>query len=218
MGEQVHVGTADLPHGIGWERYFEKLSFIETSVLAKNPAKPSVLTKWRNAAPGPGSFAVVTPGLHVGPAFLDAARILEPSALVFRTPPSFTPSAANRDELRRVFAEVAPADLGIARVWMPEGLWDTRTAVKLAAEMGVAFGCDPSLRDQTREPPEFYATLEVPEVYFRVSGLGRGHRRLPASDLDELAELVEPYERAWVVFATVDSLTDATRFADVVQK
>jgi uncharacterized protein YecE (DUF72 family) len=221
MAEIVHVGCADLPHGVGWDRYFAKLSFLETSVLTRNNARPSVLARWRAAAPGPGAFGVVAPEITSNPLgvtrgvdeLVAAARVLEAGAIVFRTPPSFTPSAGNRDLLRRLFSEVVTPELAgaAARVWQPDGLWDTRTAVKLATELGVVFGCDPLVRDQTREPPDFYATLDVPDVYFRVTGLGRGARRLAASQLDEIVELVGAYERAWVVFATVDSLADATR-------
>lgn len=222
MAEIVHVGCADLPHGVGWDRYFSKLGFVETTVLTRNNARPAVLAKWRAAAPGPGAFGVVAPEITSNPVgvargidqVVTALGALEAGALVFRTPPSFTPSSGNRELLRRLFSEVVPAEITgtAARVWQPDGLWDTRTAVKLAAELGVVFGCDPLVRDQTRDPPDFFATLDVPDVYFRVTGLGRGGRRLASSQVDELAEITGAYERAWVVFATVDSLSDATRF------
>jgi uncharacterized protein YecE (DUF72 family) len=222
MAEIVHVGCADLPHGVGWDRYFSKLGFVETTVLTRSNARPSVLAKWRAAAPGPGSFGVVAPEITSNPLGVargldqvaTALKTLEAGALVFRTPPSFTPSAGNRELLKRLFSEVVtPEATGTAvRVWQPEGLWDTRTAVKLATEIGVVFGCDPLVRDQTRDPPDFFATLDVPDVYFRVTGLGRGGRRLASSQVDELVEITGAYERAWVVFATVDSLSDATRF------
>lgn len=212
MASDVHVGTADLPHGMGWDRYFERLDFIETSVLTRKAARPSVLAKWRAAAPGPGAFALVAPPIGSDLAtFHEAAKVLDAGVLLFHTPPSFTPSAANRDRLRRFFTEEVPPGDAV-RVWHPEGLWDLRTAVKLASELGVAFGCDPLIRDQTRDPPELYATLGIPDVYFRVTGLGRGTRTLPSSQLEEIAMILEFYERAWVVFATVDSIADATRF------
>ena len=199
---------------MGWERYFQKLSFIEISILASKPARPSVLSKWRAAAPGPAAFSVVAPPITqpVAP-FLAAAAILEPATLVFRTPASFSPSAANRDALRRFFGEL-PSD-GPTRVWQPDGLWDTRTAVKLAGELDVVLAVDPSVRDQTREPPDFYATLETNALYLRVTGLGRGARKLATSQLEELADTAEAYERTWVVFATTDPLGDARRYLEV---
>src|SRR5688500_13560410 len=113
MPEVVHVGCVDLPHGVGWDRYFSKLSFVETSVLSRGPARPSVLTKWRTAAPGPGAFGVVAPAIVERPVGLTggldplvtAAAALDASAVVFRTPPSFSPSASNRELLRQFFAE-----------------------------------------------------------------------------------------------------------------
>lgn len=222
MPEVVHVGCVDLPHGVGWDRYFAKLSYVETSVLSRGPARPSVLSKWRAAAPGPGAFGLVAPAIIERPVGLtggvepltSAALALDASAVVFRTPPSFSPSASNRDLLLAFFNDVAPADAfgGTARVWQPDGLWDVRTALKVATDLGVVLGCDPLARDQTHEPPDLYASLQVSDIYFRVSGLGRGGRRLPAAQVDELIEITSVYERAWVVFATVDSFSDAVRF------
>ncbi len=222
MPEVIHVGCVDLPHGVGWDRYFSKLSFVETSVLSRGPARPSVLTKWRAAAPGPGAFGLVAPPITERPVALTggveplatAARSLDASAVVFRTPPSFSPSASNRELLREFFADVVPAEsFGSAvRVWQPDGLWDVRTALKVATDLGVVLGCDPLVRDQTSDPPDLYASLEVADIYFRVSGLGRGGRRLAAAQVDELTEITSVYERAWVVFATVDSFSDAARF------
>jgi hypothetical protein len=217
------IGCADLPHGIGWDRYFGKVSFLETSALTRGAVRPSVLTKWRAAAPGAGAFAVVAPPMVPEPlgvergteSLIETLRALEASLVVVRTPPSFSPSAANRELLRRYFGEVL-VDVGVERVWQPDGLWDTRTALKLAGELGVILGADPLVRDPTKEPVDFYSTLETDALYCRVTGLGRGARILSSSQLDELSMVTEAYERTWVVLATVDSFADASRFAKLL--
>jgi uncharacterized protein YecE (DUF72 family) len=205
------IGTSDLPHGVGWERYFSRLSFIETSILAAKNARPSVLAKWRAAAPDAGSFSIIAPPL--GTPLPKEAELLEPDAVVWRTAASFSPSAHNREVLRAHFAALPPAP---TRVWQPDGLWDLRTALKLANEMDVVLGVDPLVRDQTRDPPDLYTTLETEALYCRVTGLGRGTRKLPSSQLEELAEVAQAYPRTWMVFATTDSLTDATRLAELL--
>ena len=215
MPSTLHVGCVDLPHGVGWDRYFSRLSYVETSALTRGPLRVAVTNKWRAAAPAPGSFGVVAPPIEAGLGTLvDTARALEASAVVFRTPPMFSPSAANRDLLRKFFTETAPADAfgDAARVWQPDGLWELPTALKLAQELEVVLGADPFAKDPTTDPPDLYATLDLPAVYFRVTGLGHGGRKLSSSQMDELHEVVEAYERVWVVFATVDSFTDAGRF------
>ncbi len=228
MAEGVHVGCADLPHGVPWTRYFARLSFVEASALQRGPVRAAVLSKWRAAARGPGAFSVVAPPdvthgaspLGSSPAVIagvealaTAAATLQASAVVFRTPASFSPSAHNRETMRRFFAETAPAErfAGAARVWQPDGLWEVRTAVELARELDLVPGVDPLVRDQTRDPPDLYATLEVPAVYFRVSGIGTGRRTLRSAQLEEIAELAAPYESVWMVFATVDPMADALR-------
>lgn len=232
MAETVFIGCADLPHGVPWPRYFSRLGFVEASALQRGPVRPAVLSKWRNAARSPGAFAVLAPlsvthgttpmaGAAVGDgvtSLADTAKALAASAVVFRTPPTFSPSAYNRDVIRRFFTEHAPAErfAGAARVWQPDGLWEVRTAVELAKELGVVPGVDPLVRDQTRDPPDLYATLDVPDVYFRVSGIGTGRRTLRSTQLEEIAELVEPYERAWIVFATVDPMADALRMTKLL--
>lgn len=219
---QVQVGCVDLPHGIGWDRYFGRLSFLETSALTRGPLRQAVMNKWRAAAPNTGSFGVVAPAIDevtrtVAP-LAQAAKSLAASAVIFRTPPMFSPSASNRDLLRKFFAETAPAEAfgGASRVWQPDGLWELPTAIKLAGELGVVLGADPLALDPTQDPPDLYATLEVTEMYFRVSGLGHGGRKLSTSQMETVALAATSYERAWVVFATVDSFTDAGRFLSLV--
>ena len=57
-------------------------------------------------------------------------------------------------------------------VWVPDGLWETRAAVKLATELGVLCAFDPLVR-APEEPHEIYYGMDVPELYLRIGGLGR---------------------------------------------
>ena len=170
-------------------------------------------------APGAWGELRDTPTVRTHVAQLAAAAVeSKASAVVFHTPPSFSPSQSHRDMLRHFFTEVATAAAfgDAARVWRPDGLWEPPAAVKLAAELGVVCALDPLVEDPTGTPPEFYESMPVEAVYFRVSGLGRPPRKLPPFDLDRLAELVELYGRAWVVFATAERFRDARAFRDRV--
>jgi uncharacterized protein YecE (DUF72 family) len=150
--------------------------------------------------------------------FAEASAALRASAVVFRTPPTFTPSATNRDALRAFFDGIATAERfgTTARVWEPQGLWDVRTAAVLAAEIGVLFAGDPLTVDPIAAPPELWASLPTDGVYFRLTGLGHARRRFPELELETLAETVAQYQRAWIVFSNVDAFADAKRFAPML--
>ena len=63
-------------------------------------------------------------------------------------------------QLKRFFGEIATEDaVGTTRVWIPDGLWDLRTAVTFANELGVICAFDPLVRDPG-QPPEVHYDLE----------------------------------------------------------
>jgi hypothetical protein len=183
------------------------------------PLKPGSLAKWKNFAPA-GSIGLVAPFVLThrqapsgaklwdhdattgefrdsafGRAALvqlkEAIKTIDASHAIFRSPPLFAPSQANRDRLAHFFGEVATAEsVGAPRVWVPDGLWETRTAVKLASELGVICAFDPLVR-APEAPPEIHYGLEVSELYLRVAGLGRAGPIRSAPQEDLIALLME---------------------------
>ena len=101
-------------------------------------------------------------------------------------------------------------------MWRPEGLWEVPAALAMCTELDLILGADPLLRDPTRDPVDYFGTLDTPRVYFRVSGIGTGRRTLRSSQLEEIGELVEAYEQAWILFATVDPMADAVRLRRMI--
>lgn len=200
--------------------------------------KPGVVAKWAEVAP-PGSVGLVAPfslthrkppaGTKLWPhdastgdfrisdisraalkPLRDVVDQLSARYVVFRSAESFSPSAANRDQLRRFFAEVASAEtIGAQRVWVPGGLWEVRAAVKLAAELGVTPAFDPLVRGPG-EPPEIHYDLEAASLYLRIEGAGRGGT-INAEKLEDLAALLEHYEdlSVTVAFASPERWADA---------
>lgn len=204
------------------------MSYLELSLLFAGPVKPSVIGKWRPTAPAHsiglvapwvlthrqapkaasvwdhdgtvGDFRDSAPGRLALAQLVLAVAQLEAACVVFRSPPLFAPSAANRDQLRRFFADHATeAALGVPRVWVPDGLWDTRSAVAFATEIGVSCAFDPLVRDPS-EPPEIYYDLDVSSLYFRISGLGRSGA-IRSERQEDLVALLEHYEDLPVTIA-----------------
>jgi len=217
----VRIGTVDLPERIERERYFHELSYLELSALFAGPLKATALTKWKEVAP-PRALGLVVPWVltqrkapraerlwpHDGTvgdfrdsahgraalaAFREAVTAVTASHAIFKSPALFAPSMANRDQLMRFFDEIATEDaVGAARVWVPDGLWEPRSAVKFATELGVICAIDPLVYDPNT-PAEVYEDLEAPALYFRITGLGRTGA-LQTEKLDDLAALMEHYQ------------------------
>jgi uncharacterized protein YecE (DUF72 family) len=235
------IGTVDLPARVERERYFQELSHLELSVLFQGPLKSSSLARWQSVAPpgalgllapwvlthrkppvsGPswahdatvGDFRNSAPGQEALTALREAVTILTPGHVLFRSPPLFAPSSANREQLRRFFGEIATEEaVGTSRVWLPDGLWEPRIAVNFATEIGVTCAIDPLIHDPST-PAEVYEDLQASALYFRVAGIGRAGP-IRTEKLEDLAGLVEHYQGipVTIAFASTVRWQDARNF------
>jgi len=201
----VRVGCAGLPPGTAREAYFRRLPLLEV----EGPAKPAVLRKWQRA--GAHTLLLRVDKLDLAAAawreLLDGYDALKAEALVLQTPPSFSPSAANREAMKRFFGEVAgdPGDRVVC--WEPRGTWEPLQAARLCLELGILHAYDPLLPDEEGPPPA------AEEAYYRIYGLGLQRNRISDDNLATLAERVALHARAWVVFATGERWRDAQKFA-----
>jgi uncharacterized protein YecE (DUF72 family) len=151
-----------------------------------------------------GSFRATPPVNEAWQRTLAAARALGAEVILFQTPPTFTPTEANRNAMRRFFGEIAADHQGMALAWEPRGIWEPAQAATLAAELGLVYALDPL---QLEVPPP-----DEPQAYFRVHGLGIYRNKISDDMLEILADMAWGYERAWVVFANVEKYRDAERF------
>jgi uncharacterized protein YecE (DUF72 family) len=138
-----------------------------------------------------------------------AVKQTRAACVVFRSADNFSASAANRDQLTKFFSEVAPEEtLGCERVWVPGGLWDLRTAVKLATELDVTCAFDPLVRDPN-DPREIHYGLEAKSLYLRIESPRAGLIR--NEKLEDLVALIEHYEElpVTVAFASPERWPDA---------
>lgn len=231
----------DVPQRVERERYFRELSYLELTALFAGPVKPAVLAKWNEVAP-PGAIGLVAPfslthrkapsgtklwphdastgDFRVGPLAKDAIAQLREAVdavsaryVVFRSPESFSPSAANRDQLRRFFAELAAQEaVGAERVWVPGGLWEPRAATKLAGELELTCALDPMVR-APGELVDPYEGLEADSLYFRIESAGRAGQ-IRSERLEDLAALIESYadRSLTIAFASPERWHDARNF------
>jgi hypothetical protein len=139
--------------------------------------------------------------------------------VIFRSPESFSPSASNREALRKFFTEIATTEsLGdIDRVWLPGGLWEVRSAAKLAGELDVTLAFDPLVREPG-EPEDVHFDLDVSRLYLRPEGAGRAGM-IRNERLEDLAALVEHYQDLPLVvsFASPERWQDARNFVKLLE-
>lgn len=243
---EARIGTVDIPDRTERERYFAELSYLELSALFAGPLKPGALAKWEQVAPR-GTVGLVAPWVLTHRRAPEAARLWRHDAstgdfrdsapardalglfrtaidtlgavhAIFRSPPLFAPSQANRDRLRAFFGELATeAAIGTSRVWIPDGLWEPRAAAAFATELGVLCALDPLVREPG-QPPELYEELEVPALYLRISGLGRSGP-LRIEQQEDLAALLEHYEdrSVTIAFESPSRWKDARNFKKLLE-
>jgi uncharacterized protein YecE (DUF72 family) len=241
----VLIGTVDLPERLERERYFHELPYLELSALFAGPLKPAALARWQVAPPralglvapwvltqrkppkaarlwhhdgSVGDFRDSAHGRSALAVFHDVVTTVTASHAIFKSPPLFAPSTANREQLRRFFGEIATeATVGANRVWLPDGLWDPRSAVAFATELGVTCALDPLVYDPAR-PAEVYEDLETTALYFRIAGLGRTGP-IRTEKLDDLAGLVEHYQGIdlTIAFASPARWQDARNFKKLLE-
>ena len=98
---------------------------------------------------------------------LEAAEALDARALVFESPPGFTPTAGHRRTLARFF-ESMERPAGRLLVWCPSGLWDPDDVVTICSDLNLVPGWDPFVGADAAGaiPPDLGA------VYLRPMGLG----------------------------------------------
>jgi uncharacterized protein YecE (DUF72 family) len=233
----TRIGCVDVPARIDRERYFRELTYVELSALFAGPQKPSTFAKWAEVAPEhtiglvapfpithrkppvtpkPWPHDATTGDFRDSPLsrtalaeLIAAVAQTKATCVVFRSADAFSASAANRDQLRHFFGEIAPEEtLGCERVWVPGGLWDLRTAVKLATELGVTCAFDPLVRDPN-DPPEIHYGLEATALYLRIESARGGLIR--NEKLEDLVALIEHYEElpVTVAFASPERWQDA---------
>jgi uncharacterized protein YecE (DUF72 family) len=242
----VPIGTVDIPERVERSRYFLELPYLELSALFAGPLKPAALARWTDVAP-PGSLGLVAPwvltqrkpprterswhhdatvgdfrdsplGRSALAMFREAVTAVTPAHVVFKSPPLFAPSMANRDQLKRFFGEVATEEsAGSSRVWIPDGLWEPRAAVAFATELGVICAIDPLVHDPSR-PAETYEDLQAPALYFRIHGLGHAGP-IRSEKLEDLAALVEHYQGIdlTIAFCSPARWQDARNFKKLLE-
>lgn len=142
---------------------------------------------------------------------LTAAELLDAPVILYETPASFTPTAANRQALSRFF-EQAPRHR--RHVWDPQGIWDAADVLSVCQDLDLTPCCDPFANVLVNEVPASIPEGEL--AYVKLRGLG-GSRHYSETQYLWLADALDGFSRAYCMFNTVNMFKDAMRFEGVLR-
>lgn len=229
MSKRVKIGCAGLPSRMSRSRVLEDLDILEEDALTREPVPGArAMRRWRAEAPEGASFALLAPSALLGRGpeaeralelVLTARESLDAEVVVVRPPTEFGPSQANRDRLADLFSgPLAHAQSGARPALIPTGVWESSTLIRLSEATGVHIAVDPLDGDPTGEMDALVEDqLRRGSAYMRLRKLGSSRRRFDAFELEALAELTEPLDRGWVVFAHPERVRDARAFRQLLQ-
>ncbi|MEW6439583.1 MAG: DUF72 domain-containing protein [bacterium] len=135
-----------------------------------------------------------------------AAEALRAGAILFQTPPTFTPTAENRKHMAGFFAEIERGPWRL--VWEPQGVWDDQDVEEICHRLGLVPAVDP-LVSRPMPGEFFYCRLRRPK-----------HRRpgYTEDDFARISDRVLSQERpggaqhGHFIFDSPASFRDAERF------
>jgi len=123
----------------------------------------------------------------------DAADILRASAILFETPPSFTPTQDNRSKIAAFFERIDRR--GRKMIWDARGVWSSTEVVSIATDLDL-IPCS----DLAQAP------LSTKASYVRI--LGGRHSE---ETLYRLVDVLADVESAYCLFNTINMFRDALR-------
>ena len=136
------------------------------------------------------------------------AKALDAKFVLFQCPASFRSSKENVANLRRFFERAKRGKFVIG--WEPRGIWDAKLVADLCRELDLVHVADPF-----QNPP----ATRIPLRYFRLHGLTGTKHRFSDEELRELLGFCrEEKTPAYCFFNNASMLTDARRFAQLVQE
>ncbi|MEM4389422.1 MAG: DUF72 domain-containing protein [Candidatus Micrarchaeia archaeon] len=136
------------------------------------------------------------------------AEALRVKVVLFQSPASFRPTAANERRMEKFFGQAERGELLFA--WEPRGAWWEEGAVrKICAELGLIACVDP-----LRNLPDWLAEQSL--LYFRLHGFGKPsmyNYRFSDAELAKVKQAATSLSRpAYILFNNFAMYEDALRF------
>lgn len=174
---------------------------------------------WRKSKPPkwgrPENFGYLRPteeNFKAWEELIEICNALESRILIIQTPPSFTPSTNNVENMKGFLSSVKRD--GLLLGWEPRGNWSEEVVADLCEKLDLIHVVDPFRRLPFRDH-------EI--AYFRLHGIGEGETNYryayTQEDLKKLYEIVMKIEAqtVYVMFNNVKMLEDAAKFLEILK-
>lgn len=190
---RLYVG---LPRLVGkLATYAERFDIVEVRPIDTPLPKISKLAGWREQVPASFAFSVVLPSAvaKLGDGedgalaeAIEAARVLQASAIVLATPAVVRPTKKNRERIIEL-GDKLPRDAHTL-AWQPQGMWEVEDIMATASAAGLI-----PVFDAAQEP-----LAPGPVVYTRIRSLGHA-TQLGADRIDRIAHQLAGRREASVI-------------------
>jgi uncharacterized protein YecE (DUF72 family) len=180
-------------------------------LVTHEPTSPSYrqLPRGMKVAPGEAGHFRQTPTVReAAEKTLEAADLLAAAAVLFETPPSFTPTLAHRRDIAGFFESL---DRRHRMIWNPQGLWSPAEVLSICRDLDLVPCWDPFADPSSAGdlPPD------AGPVYLRLPGLGGAS--YSDAQLDWLAAQLPGLEPACCVFGAVSLFSEAVRLQRLLE-
>jgi uncharacterized protein YecE (DUF72 family) len=232
---KIKVGCCGFPVGMG--RYYETFRLVEVQKTFYQLPRLSLAEKWRRQSPGgfeftlkasqiithpatsptyrKGNIEVPEGDIHLYGFFRPTRQVLEAwertteiaaalgaRVVVLQCPASFKPEQEHMENLRAFLKAVDR--MGLLLAWEPRGAWPDETVEGICRECGLIHCVDPLEK----------APVTRGRAYFRLHGGPGYHHRYTDEELQQLMDICQGYEEAYVLFNNLSMFDDARRFLD----
>lgn len=170
---------------------------------SESPAFSRLPAKHQQYGTDVGFFRWTEPVRQAYESTVACALELGCAAIVFDTPPSFTPTPANRTHLQHFFETIARPE-AIDLVWQPRGIWSTEEVEGLCRDLQLRPAADPIVAESWPAGPA---------AYLKLSGA-----QYTDGDLFELAEGIAAYQQSYCVFDGSSAGHDALRLVAMIRQ
>lgn len=163
-----------------------------------------------------GSFKPTDEVLYAWEKTKEIAKVLNAKVIVFQCPPSFEPSAENKQNIKRFFSTIDRK--GFTLAWEPRGKWHENEIEVVCKSLDLLYVVDPLINPPVFSLASFQRRGSYGRIfYYRLHGL-KGYRyQYTDEDLLRLKGFSKGGAETYFMFNNLYMFEDATSFKRLIE-